>query len=160
MKSSQSLLFSRLPQPVFITEMLQPSEHLHGFLWTHSNSSSFFCWVPQAWMQYSRWGHIRAEENDHPLDLLPPRSWCSPGYHWPFGLQAPTAGSRQIFSPPGVPRTALKEFFSQSALISGTAPPKCNTLPLLNLIRLPWVHFSSLKKVLVLWWHWIIGAWL
>ena len=28
---------AQLPQPVFIGEVLQPSDHLHGLLWTPSN---------------------------------------------------------------------------------------------------------------------------
>ena len=46
---------AQLPQPSFTEELLQPSDHLHGLLWTCSNiSMSFLCWVPQARAQYSR----------------------------------------------------------------------------------------------------------
>lgn len=35
----------KLSQPAFLREVLQPSEHLYGILWTHSNRSvSFSCW--------------------------------------------------------------------------------------------------------------------
>lgn len=47
-KSPWNLLFSRLnipqlSQPVCIAEMLQPSELLHGLLWTCFNRLSFLC---------------------------------------------------------------------------------------------------------------------
>jgi len=50
----------QLPQPVLIGEVLQPSDHLRGLLWTRSNTSmSFLSWGPQSWTQYSRWGLTR-----------------------------------------------------------------------------------------------------
>mgnify|MGYP001852688433 CR=1 FL=1 len=54
---------NQLSQPFFTGEVLQPSEHLHGPPLDFSNSStSFLCWVLQAWMQYSSWGLTRAEQ--------------------------------------------------------------------------------------------------
>ena len=53
---------AQLPQPFLLGEVLQPSDHLSGLLWTCSKSSMSFMYLgPQAWMQYSRWGLIRAE---------------------------------------------------------------------------------------------------
>ena len=49
--------------PVFIGEVLQPSDHLCGLLWTLSNSSlSFLYWGSHTWTQYCRWGLMRAEQ--------------------------------------------------------------------------------------------------
>jgi len=46
----------QLPQPVLVGEVLQPSVHLRGLLWTCSNTSmSFLCWGLQSWAQDSRW---------------------------------------------------------------------------------------------------------
>jgi len=52
----------QLPQPVFVAEVLQPSDHLRGLLWTRSNTSMSYscCWL-QSWTQDSRWGLRRAE---------------------------------------------------------------------------------------------------
>ena len=53
----------RLPQPVFVGEVLQPSDHLCGPSWTLCSSSlSFSYWVPQTWMRCSRWVFRRAEQ--------------------------------------------------------------------------------------------------
>ena len=63
----------QLSQPFLIGEVLQPSDHLCGLLWTHSNSSmSFLCWGLQNWRQDSRWGLTRAECRNH-LPAL--KSW-------------------------------------------------------------------------------------
>lgn len=48
-------------QPIATAEMLQPSDHLHGLLWTYSNrSKSFLCWGLKSWVQPSRWDLIWA----------------------------------------------------------------------------------------------------
>jgi len=71
-----SLLQAEQPQPSqpFLTaEVLQPSDHLCGLLWTHSNSSmSLLCWGLQRWTQDSRWGLTRVEQRGRipSLDLL------------------------------------------------------------------------------------------
>ena len=53
----------RLPQPVFVGEVLQPSDHLCGPSWTLCSSSlSFLYWAPQTWMRCSRWVFRRAEQ--------------------------------------------------------------------------------------------------
>lgn len=37
-------------------EVFQPSEHIHGLLWTNSNKLiPFWGWGSQAWIQYSIW---------------------------------------------------------------------------------------------------------
>lgn len=42
----------QLLQPIFITEVLQTSDHPHDLLWTSFNRAmSFLCWDPQAWTQ-------------------------------------------------------------------------------------------------------------
>jgi len=42
----------QLPHPALSGEVLQPSDHLRGLLWTRSNTPmSFFCWELQSWMQ-------------------------------------------------------------------------------------------------------------
>ncbi|XP_053936163.1 N-acetylglucosamine-1-phosphodiester alpha-N-acetylglucosaminidase isoform X2 [Cuculus canorus] len=82
LKPPQSLLFSRLNNPnsrsLLVWEVLQPSDHLHGLLWTRSNSSvSFLFRGLQNWTQGSRWGaHKSRAEGQHPLlHLLVPLLW-------------------------------------------------------------------------------------
>jgi len=49
-------------QPVFIGEVLQHSEHLHGPLLDPFQKLNMFSVLgPQTWMQYSSWGLRRAE---------------------------------------------------------------------------------------------------
>ena len=67
MRSPYSLLFSRLNKPNSLSLSLQercssPLITFVALLWTLSNSPpSFLYWGLQTWMQYSRWGLMRAE---------------------------------------------------------------------------------------------------
>ena len=73
MRSPQRFLKAKqiqLPQPVFLGEVLKPSDHLCGSPWTCSNSSiSFLCGGLQAWMQYSRRWALTGVEGDSHLPL-------------------------------------------------------------------------------------------
>jgi len=148
---------AQVSQPCFIGEVLQPSDHLCGPLWTLSISPPFFlCWGPQTWMQFSRWGLMRAEQwgTIPSPPCWPSFSWCSPGYYWPFGLHANTADS--CFSSTRTPRFSSAGLLSVSSSPSlytylGLLRPKCNTLrlALLNLTRFLCAHFLS--KSMFLW---------
>jgi len=67
MRSPCSLLFSRLNNPTSFS--LSSQERCFGswiifvaLLWVHfKNSTSFLCWGPQVWMQYSSWGFMSVE---------------------------------------------------------------------------------------------------
>jgi len=56
---------AQLPQPLFIGEVLQPSEHLCcSPLDLLQQLHSFLCWGPQAWVQRSRWNLMSAEQRE------------------------------------------------------------------------------------------------
>ena len=62
------------PEPSLLqSEQLSNSFIFVVLLWTRSKSStSFLCWGPQTWMQFCRWGLMRAEQRGTilPLSLL------------------------------------------------------------------------------------------
>ena len=81
---------TQLPQSLFIREVLQPSDHLHTLIWTTSKSStSFLCWGPWIWTQYSQeqsWG-----EQLPPSPCWPPLFRCNPGHCWPTSIYLTSA---------------------------------------------------------------------
>jgi len=59
----------QLFQPILIVEVLQPSEHPRGLLWTCSKRSlSLLCWGPHSWIQATNEGGV--EGMNHLLELL------------------------------------------------------------------------------------------
>lgn len=120
--------------------------------WTRSNSSSsFLYWGSQAWMQYLRWGFMRTEWN-RTFSSDPCWSfflWCSPGYNCLSRLQMHTVGSHQLFTHQNsqvlLCSASLKESFSQSEHIPGTAPNHMQYLAL-GLVRIHWVLMGYLSS--------------
>ena len=59
-----------LPQPFFVVDMHQPSDHLCGPpLDLLQQQCIFLYWGPQAWMEYSRWNLTGAEQRETIISL-------------------------------------------------------------------------------------------
>jgi len=143
MRSSHSLLFSRLNKPSSFSliskeRCFSPWNILVALLWTLSKSSApFLCWGPKAWMHYSRWGsHEGRVEGDNQLHVLAghlssdgtqdtisfPGCKCTLLAHFKFFInQDPEV----LLS-----RATLKESFSQMVYISGIIPTQVQNLAL------------------------------
>lgn len=96
-RSFWSFLSSRLNKPsslqsVFTGEVFQPSDHLHGLFWTHSNIfTCFWRWWPQNCTQSSRWCFTSVLwKRITPSTFWPHCLWHSPGHSWLSGLWVPT----------------------------------------------------------------------
>ena len=84
-----SLLFSKLKklqlsQPVFTWEVLQPSDHTHGFPLDLLQQVHTLLMLEslQSWLKCSRRGFASREEGENYLPWLSCFFWCRPGYRW------------------------------------------------------------------------------
>ena len=129
----------QLSQPFLVAEVLQPSDHFCGLLWTRSNRSmSFLCWGLQSWTQDS--GITRAEQRGRitSLDLLATlllmelriqlAAWAASTHCWVMLSFSSTnipksfsSGLLSILSPPSL------------YLCLGLPSPRCRTLHLVPL---------------------------
>lgn len=114
--------------------MQNPSDYLHGLLWTCSNKyMSFLCWGPQNWMQCYRWGLTRVEN---------PLCWpadhaafdAAQGVFGPLGCKHTHKLVHVQFScarpPSPSPQGSANDFFSQSIPLSGSAMTRMQHLAL------------------------------
>lgn len=92
----------------------------------------------QSWMQQNRWSLIRAERENHPLNLR-----CSPGYDWFSGLQVHTTCLQSFFQPP-IPQV-LRAALNHRAYIHVY---RTLHLALLNVMRSAQAHIASLSRLL------------
>ena len=146
---------AQLPQPLFIGEVVQPSEHLRGLLRTHSNSfTSSLCWEGPGLHAALHLGpHESRAEADNPLPAL----WNS-SVDTAQGTAGLPGHKRTLlacasFSSTRTPKTfsaGLLSRISSPSLYSylGLSQPKCRSLhlALLNISRFRRAHFSSLSR--------------
>lgn len=123
-------------QPIATAEMLQPSDHLHGLLWTYSNrSKSFLCWGLKSWVQPSRWDLIWAGQGGR-IPSLPAVYATGDGPRICGGfLGASTYGqSMSSLSSSSMPKPfsagLLSTIHPQSGWIPGQPWPRYSTLHL------------------------------
>lgn len=124
MRSLQSLLFSTSLSLSLLERCSSPLSIFMAFLWTCSKSStSFLSWGPQAWKQYYRWGLTQSEQRGTSSPCCHPSVDAAQDTVGLLGCKCTLLAHVQLFThqDPQVlfHRSALKEFFSQSVLISG-----------------------------------------
>ena len=91
-------------EPLLNTLLKSPIFQSKALLCIQFNSStSFLCWGPQTWTQYSRRGLTWAEYRGTIISLTLLAITLLMQTSWPSGLQTHNAGSSPDFHPPGHP---------------------------------------------------------
>ena len=126
---------AKLPQVVFLEEVLQLSEHLRGFPLDLLQQLHVPLVLPSLDTVLQMGPHENREGGGGAvpsLSLLPPPCGCSPGYCWPSVPHCWLMSNfLSINTPTSIPpKAALSEFFSQSRI----APPQaqCHSLGLIS----------------------------
>ena len=123
----------QLFQPILIVEVLQPSEHPCGLLWTCSKRSlSLLCWGPHSWIQATNEGGV--EGMNHLLELLAM-----------FLLTYPLVPSSPSLQ--GCSQSICHPVCTDMWNCPNLSAQPCNLI-LVNFLSFVWVHFPSLSRSL------------